>query len=79
MENAERFAGSLDEWEKVLGVLASSLADLADCQIPLRMLRAAVTLHEDGRRKEAPEPAARTAPIAAGRASTSGRSDRQYC
>ncbi len=52
MENAERFAGSLDEWEKVLGVLASSLADLADCQIPLRMLRAAVTYTKTGDEKK---------------------------
>ncbi len=42
MEKAWRFAGSLDEWETALGELASSLADRADCQIPLEMLHAAV-------------------------------------
>ena len=43
-----RFAGSLGEWENALGGLASSLADRADCQIPLEMLRAAVTYTKTG-------------------------------
>ena len=52
LDDVERFAGSLDEWENALGVLASSLADLADCQIPLRMLRAAVTYAKTGDEKK---------------------------
>ena len=52
MENVERFAGSLDEWKQAFEKLASSLADLADCQIPLRMLRAAVTYTKTGDEKK---------------------------
>ena len=36
------FAGSLAEWETALESLASSLADLPDCHIPLEMLQVAV-------------------------------------
>ena len=52
MEKAWRFAGSLDEWVNALGELASSLADLEDCQIPLRMLRAAVAYTKTGDEKK---------------------------
>ena len=51
-DNVRRFAGSLDEWESALGELASSLADLADCEIPLGMLRAAVTYSKTGDEKK---------------------------
>ena len=51
-ENTGRFAGSLDEWETVLRRLASSLADVADCQIPLEMLHAAVTYTKTGDEKK---------------------------
>ena len=52
IENVGRFAGSLDEWENALDGLASSLADLADCQIPLGMLHAAVTYTKTGDEKK---------------------------
>ena len=52
IENVGRFTGSLDEWENALGRLASSLADLADCQIPLGMLHAAVTYTKTGDEKK---------------------------
>ncbi len=51
LDDVERFAGSLDEWENALGGLDCSLADLADCQIPLRMLRAAVAYTQTGDEK----------------------------
>ena len=51
-EKVWRFAGSLDEWENALGGLASSLADLPDCQIPLGMLHAAVTYTKTGDEKQ---------------------------
>ena len=51
-ENLPRFTGSLDEWENALGGLTSSLADLADCQIPLGMLQAAVTYTKTGDEKK---------------------------
>ena len=45
------FAGSLEDWERALESLASSLADLPDCRIPIDMLQAAVryTKTRDGR------------------------------
>ncbi len=52
MENMWRFAGSLDEWDYALAELASSLADRADCQIPLKMLHAAVTYTKTGAEKQ---------------------------
>jgi len=52
IHNMSRFAGSLDEWESILDGLASSLADLQDCQIPLEMLRAAVTYTKTGDEKQ---------------------------
>ena len=52
MENIDRFAGSLDEWESALDGLAASLADLADCRIPLGMLYAAVTYSKTGDEKK---------------------------
>ena len=52
MEKAWRFAGSLDEWENALGELASSLADRADCKIPLEMLHTAVTYTKTGDEKQ---------------------------
>ena len=51
MENVGRFAGSLDEWEKALRGLASSLADLADCQIPPQDASCRSHVHEDGATK----------------------------
>ena len=51
-ENVDRFAGSLDEWETALDGLASSLADLADCRIPLGMLHAAVAYSKTGDEKK---------------------------
>ena len=48
IENVERFAGSLGEWESALDALASSLGDLSDCEIPLGMLHAAVTYSKTG-------------------------------
>ena len=42
-DNMSSFVGSLDEWENALDGLTTSLADLPDCQIPLGMLRVAVT------------------------------------
>ena len=52
MENMERFAGSLDEWENAFDGLASSLGDLADCEIPLGMLHAAVRYTKTGDAKQ---------------------------
>ena len=52
MESLGRFEGSLDDWENALGGLASALADLADCKIPLRMLHAAVTYTKTGDEKK---------------------------
>ena len=48
IRNVQGFVGSLDEWEKALGALESSLVDLAECQIPLDMLRAAVAYTKTG-------------------------------
>ena len=44
-------AGSLSDWETTLESLASSLADLPDCRIPLEMLRAAVRYTKTGDEK----------------------------
>ena len=52
IENVRRFAGSLDEWENALGGLASSLTELADCQIPLGMLHAAIAYSKTGDEKQ---------------------------
>ena len=52
IDNMSRFAGSLDEWENVLGRLASSLVDLPDCEIPLRMLHAVVAYTKTGDEKQ---------------------------
>ena len=49
--NISRFTGSLDEWESALARVASSLADLPNCQIPIGMLRAAVTYTKTGEEK----------------------------
>ena len=51
-DNISRFAGSLDEWESALARVASSLADLPGCQIPIGMLRAAVTYTKTGEEKQ---------------------------
>ena len=51
-DNMARFAGSLDDWENALGGLASLLADLPDCQIPLGMLQAAVSYTKTGDEKQ---------------------------
>ena len=40
--------GSLADWEKAIEELASSLADLPDCQIPIEMLQAAVRYTRTG-------------------------------
>ena len=36
------FAGSSEDWETAFEGLSSSLADLPDCRIPVKMLQAAV-------------------------------------
>ena len=41
-ENLDAFKGSLEEWDESLYGLATSLADLSDCRIPVEMLDAAV-------------------------------------
>ena len=45
------FAGPLADWEMALECLASSLAELPNCRIPLQMLRAAVTYTKTGDEK----------------------------
>ena len=52
IDSVSRFEGTLDEWESALGGLASSLADLPDCRIPLGMLHAAVTYTKTGDKKQ---------------------------
>ena len=48
-ENADTgFAGSLADWEKVLERIASSLANLPNCRIPVEMLQAAVRYTKTG-------------------------------
>ncbi len=42
------FAGPLEEWERALDGIAANLTDLSDCQIPVKMLRAAVTYTKTG-------------------------------
>ena len=42
------FAGSLADWERALESLASSLADLSDCRIPIEMLQVAVRYTKTG-------------------------------
>ena len=44
----EGFVGSLEDWERALGSLASSLADLPDCRIPVEMLQVAVRYTKTG-------------------------------
>ena len=48
---ADGFSGSLEDWETVLESLASSLADLPDCRIPLEMLKVAVSFTKTGDEK----------------------------
>ena len=48
MQDISRIAGSLEEWESAHRGLASALADLPDCRIPLAMLHAAVTFTKTG-------------------------------
>ena len=45
---ADGFAGPLDEWEQALEGIAANLANLSDCQIPVEMLRSAVTYTKTG-------------------------------
>ena len=45
---ADGFAGPLDEWEQALEGIATNLADLSDCRIPVEMLRSAVTYSKTG-------------------------------
>ncbi len=48
-ENLENgFAGPLEEWEQALEGIATALADLSDCRIPVEMLRGAVTYTKTG-------------------------------
>ena len=42
------FAGAREEWEQALDGIATDLADLPDCRIPVEMLRAAVTYAKTG-------------------------------
>ena len=42
------FAGSLADWERALESLASSLADLPNCRIPVDMLQVAVRYTKTG-------------------------------
>ena len=42
------FAGSLADWESALESLATSLADLSDCRIPVEMLQVAVRYTKTG-------------------------------
>ena len=44
----EGFAGDMGAWEQALEALATSLADLPDCRIPVRMLQAAVKYTKTG-------------------------------
>ena len=44
-------AGSLEDWETTLEGLASSLADLPDCHIPVDMLQAAVKYSKTGNKR----------------------------
>ena len=49
IENVEGgFTGSLADWERALESLASSLADLPDCRIPVEMLQVAVRYSKTG-------------------------------
>ena len=48
---SDGLAGSLSDWETALKSLASSLADLPDCRIPLEMLQAAVRYSKTGDEK----------------------------
>ena len=49
IENADDgFAGTLADWESALESLASSLADLPDCRIPVEMLQVAVRYTKTG-------------------------------
>ena len=45
---ADGLSGSLADWETTLESLASSLADLPDCRIPLEMLKVAVRFTKTG-------------------------------
>ena len=45
---ADGFAGPLDEWEQAMDGIATNLADLSDCRIPVEMLRSAVTYTKTG-------------------------------
>ena len=47
----EGFVGSLEDWERALGSLASSLTDLPDCRIPVEMLQVAVRYTKTGDKK----------------------------
>ena len=51
-QNAADFEGALEDWEKCLGKLARSLADLPECSIPIEMLNAAVRFAKTGNEDE---------------------------
>ena len=57
-------AGSLAEWEKALEDIASSMADLSDCRIPIEMLRAAVRYSWTDDERHLLSPSARKAAVA---------------
>lgn len=52
IDNILHFKGSLDDWDNALEALASSLADLPDCQIPLEMFQVAVRYTKTGDEKQ---------------------------
>lgn len=45
------FAGSLTDWERALSSITDSLADLADCRIPIGMLQVAVKYTKTGKKR----------------------------
>ena len=52
IDNVSHFMGSLDDWDNAIEALTSSLADLPDCQIPLKMFDVAVTYTKTGDEKQ---------------------------
>ena len=52
IDNISYFKGSLDDWDNAFEALASSLADLPDCQIPIEMFHVAVTYTKTGDEKQ---------------------------
>ncbi len=52
IDNISHFKGSLDDWDNAIEALASSFADLPDCQIPLKMFHVAVAFAKTGDEKQ---------------------------